>query len=148
MANPTPSDFKARYPWAAELPDETVQMYLDDAAQDLGPEGCWGLGWQRAVMALAAHMMTLAGLNPAQQGVTAAAGGLTSVKSGTLSLTIADWASSGGYDSTVYGRELLTLGRRYRGAGPMVVGGAGGGGASGYAKDQPLWAIPWAYRGA
>ena len=58
---------------AAAIDDATIQMYLDDAAQDLGPEGCWGLGWKRAVMTLAAHMMTLAGLNPTQQGVTAAA---------------------------------------------------------------------------
>lgn len=147
MANPTPEDFKARYTWAADVPDATIQVYLDDAAQDLGPESCWGAGWQRAVMALAAHNMTLAGLNPTQQGVAMAAGGMRSVKSGTLSLTVADWAGSGGYSGTQYGRDLLALGKRYRGSGPLVVGGAGGGGASGYAKDQPLWAIPEGYRG-
>lgn len=141
MADPTPADFKARYTWAADLPDATIQVYLDDAVQDLGPESCWGVGWPRAVMTLAAHNMTLAGLNPTQQGVAMAAGGMRSVKSGTLSLTVADWASGGGYASTLYGRELLALAKRYRGSGPLVVAGAegmGGIGTSPFVKDAPF----------
>jgi hypothetical protein len=148
MANPTPANFKARYVWAASVADATVQMYLDEAAADLGPESCWGAAWPRAVMLLAAHRMTVDGLNPNAQGAALAAGGMQSVRSGTLSLTVADWASSGGYGSTQYGQELLALGKRYRGAGPMVVGGSGaGGGTSGYAKDAPLAGLPSGYGG-
>ena len=148
MANPTPAEFKARYTWAASIADATVQAYLGEAAADLGPESCWGTAWKRAVMLLAAHRMTTEGLNPGAQGVTLAAGGMQSVRSGSLSLTVADWASSGGYGSTQYGQELLALGRRYRGAGPMVVVGCGaGGGTSGYAKDAPLAGLPSGYGG-
>lgn len=148
MANPTPANFKARYVWAASVADATVQAYLDEAAADLGPESCWGAAWSRAVMLLAAHRMTVDGLNPGAQGVTLAAGGMQSVRSGSLSLTVADWASSGGYGSTQYGQELLALGKRYRGAGPMVVVGCGGGGGtSGYAKDAPLAGLPSGYGG-
>lgn len=145
MANPTSAEFKARYTWAASIADATVQVYLDEAAQDLGPEECWGVAWKRAVMLLAAHRMTAEGLNPGAQGVTLAAGGMQSVRSGSLSLTVADWASSGGYGSTQYGQELLALGRRYRGAGPMVVAGCGAGGGMGtspFVKDAPLWGLP------
>jgi hypothetical protein len=148
MANPTPAEFKARYVWAASVADATVQAYLDEAAADLGPESCWGAAWPRAVMLLAAHRMTTEGLNPGAQGASLAAGGMQSVRSGTLSLTVADWASSGGYGSTQYGQELLALGKRYRGVGPMVVGGCGaGGGTSGYAKDAPLAGLPSGYGG-
>ena len=148
MANPTPANFKARYTWAASVADATVQAYLDEAVADLGPESCWGAAWSRAVMLLAAHRMTAEGLNPGAQGVTLAAGGMQSVRSGSLSLTVADWASSGGYGATQYGQDLLALGKRYRGAGPMVVVGCGGGGGtSGYAKDAPLAGLPSGYGG-
>ena|ERR1043165_5547091 len=142
---PSPAQFKARYPWSAALSDATVGAYLDEAAQDLGSAECWGDGWTRAVMLLAAHRMTTEGLNPGAQGVTLAAGGMQSVRSGSLSLTVADWASSGGYGSTRYGQELLALGKRYRGAGPMVVVGCGAGGGMGtspFVKDAPLWGLP------
>lgn len=145
MANPTPANFKARYTWAASIADATVQAYLDDAVADLGPESCWGAAWPRAVMLLAAHRMTAEGLNPRAQGASLAAGGMQSVRSGSLSLTVADWASSGGYGSTQYGQELLALGKRYRGVGPMVVAGcagAGGIGTSPFVKDAPLWGLP------
>lgn len=145
MANPTPAEFKARYTWAAALSDATVQAYLDEAVADLGPESCWGTAWPRAVMLLAAHRMTTEGLNPGAQGASLAAGGMQSVRSGSLSLTVADWASSGGYGATQYGQELLALGKRYRGAGPMVVAGcagAGGIGTSPFVKDAPLWGLP------
>jgi len=142
---PTPADFKARYTWAAALSDATVAAFLDDAVADLGAAECWGAGWTRAVMLLAAHRMTIEGLNPSQQGATLAAGGLQSVRSGTLSLTVANWASAGGYGATQYGQELLALGKRYRGAGPMVVAGCaglGGVGTSPFVKDAPLWGLP------
>lgn len=141
----TPAQFKARYAWASAIPDATVQIYLTDAESDLGPASGWGEAWDRAVSLLGAHRLTLEGLNPTAQGAALAASGMQSVKSGTLSLTVAS-SSSG----TVYGRELLELGRRYRGAGPMVVvgcGGVGGVGASPFAKDAPFWSIPAGFGG-
>lgn len=145
MPNPTPAEFKARYTWAAAIPDATVQAYIDDAAMDLGPEECWGDAWARAVMLLTAHRLTLDGLNPTNQGASLAASGMQSVRSGTLSLSVSDSASAGGYGATVYGSELLALGRRYRGTGPMVVVGCvglGGIGTSPFVKDAPLWGLP------
>lgn len=145
----TPAEFKARYSWAAAIPDATVQIYLTDAEQDLAPASGWGNVWDRAVGLLAAHRLTIEGLNPSAQGASLAASGMQSVKSGTLSLTVANSASAG-YGGTVYGRELLQLGRRYRGVGPTVVVGCGVGGGVGtspFAKDAPFWSVPTGFGG-
>lgn len=141
----TPAQFKIRYPWAASIADATIQVYLTDAEADLGPAGCWGTSWDRAVGLLAAHRMTLAGLNPTNQGATLSAQGLQSVKSGTLALTVSNQVSASGYQATDYGQQLLDLGRRVRGAGPLVAGGCiapGGVGTSPYVKDAPFWSLP------
>lgn len=140
----TPAQFKARYAWASAIPDATVQIYLDDAEQDLAPASGWGDAWDRATGLLAAHRLTVGGLNPTAQGASLAASGMQSVKSGTLSLSVGSSASMG-YGGSIYGRELLALGKRYRGAGPSVVvgcAGCGGIGTSPFAKDAPFWSVP------
>lgn len=145
----TPAEFKSRYLWAAAIPDATVQIYLTDAEQDLGPASGWGEAWDRAVGLLVAHRLTIEGLNPSAQGASLAASGMQSVKSGTLSLTVANSASAG-YGGSIYGRELLALGRRYRGVGPTVVVGCGAGGGVGtspFAKDAPFWSLPTSFGG-
>lgn len=141
----TPAEFKARYPWAAAIPDGTIAVYLADAEMDLGPASGWGEAWDRATGLLAAHRLTIEGRNPNAQGSAVAASGLTSVKSGTLSLTVQDSSSAGYYTLSPYGQQLWQLMRRYRGVGPMVVvgcGGMGGVGTSPYVKDAPLWSLP------
>lgn len=146
----TPAEFKIRYPWAAAIPDATVQIYLTDAESDLGPSSGWGPAWDRAVGLLAAHRLTVEGLNPSAQGSALAASGMQSVKSGTLSLTVSSSASASYYDGSLYGRELLALGKRYRGSGPTVVVGCGAGGGVGtspFAKDAPFWSLPAGFGG-
>lgn len=137
----TPAQFKARYVWAAGIADVTVQAYLTEAEQALGPASGWGDAWDRATGLYAANRMTVEGLNPTAQGVALAASGMTSVKSGTLSLTVASGASA----QSTYWQELMALARRYRSVGPTVVvgcEGAGGMGASPYVKDAPFWSLP------
>lgn len=146
----TPAQFKARYAWAAAIPDATIAIYLADAEQDLGPASGWGGAWDRATGLLAAHRLTIEGQNPTAQGAAIAASGLQSVKSGTLSMSVASSASASLYGGSVYGRELMALGARYRGTGPTVIIGdelMGGVGASPFAKDAPFWSIPTCFGG-
>ncbi len=60
MAAPSAAVFRARYPFfdAATWPDATVDMYIEEAADEVSL--CiFGYHWEKAVMLLAAHRMTL-----------------------------------------------------------------------------------------
>ena len=119
---PSPDDLQARYPAFADVADETVQVWLTDAERFV--DESWAeTDYAPAIMAHAAHQMTLLGLG-AQTATGAIPGGVTRFKSGAMDVTISEASASlsarGGYSSTVYGREFLILLRRNH-AGPRVV---------------------------
>lgn len=120
----TLSDFRARYPAFASVPDVTVQYWLDDAYDTTQDWGCGEAA--KAQMALAAHNLALAGYGAAGGEVSALAEmGVTSFKSASMSVSLSDGVvsarSGGGYSSTRYGRDFVTYLRRCRG-GPRLVG--------------------------
>lgn len=133
---PTLANFKSKYPAFANVPDATIQMYLDDAPVD----DTWlERDYAKAIMLWAAHTMTANGIGADEIGQAAAAG-LSRLKSGTLDVSFKDGGSSsdaGGFGGTAYGRQFYALLRANRG-GPRVIGGAGYC-QSGYAKDVPFW---------
>jgi hypothetical protein len=119
----TLSDFRARYPAFAAVPDETVQYWLDDAYDTTKDWECDEAA--KAQMALAAHNLALAGYGAAGGEVGALAEmGVTSFKSASSSVSFAEGVVSaragGGYSSTKYGKDFVGYLRRCRG-GPRLV---------------------------
>jgi hypothetical protein len=105
---PTADDLKARYPAFAAVADETIDLWLADAARvvdESWPEASYA----PAKMAHAAHSMVEVGVLASGGAIPA---GVTSFKSGTFSASISDkLASATGYDSTVYGRQFKAMQR-------------------------------------
>lgn len=115
---------RLRYPAFAAVTDETIAYWLGDAARIVTTG--WGTDQEPGTLALAAHSMSINGvLAAASPGGAQIPAGLTSFKSGSVSLTFSDAAAAqaadGGYASTVYGREFLPMLRRNTG-GPFLVG--------------------------
>lgn len=103
--------FRLRYPALASVEDGQVGYWLADALNLVGTS--WGDSQDVGRLAFAAHQVagSVSGAIPA---------GVTSFKSGTFSATVAESiAALKGFESTVYGRELLAL-RRTLFAGPML----------------------------
>jgi hypothetical protein len=131
-------DFRLRYAQFAATDDATVNALLGDAAAELVQQ-VWGSLWQRAVYALAAHMLeaSAAATNAADLGApgTSLAGAITSLKTGDLAMGFGAAAGQGSnnkggladepYKGTVGGREYLRLRGRLRLA-PRVTGLRGG----------------------
>ena len=116
---PTADQLKTRYPAFSAVADETVEAAIQDASRSV--DTTWVEGdYQPAVMALAAHMMTMEGTGA---DVQAQLKGFKRLKVGPLELERDGSGSSvdaGGYGSTVYGQQyarLLMLNK----AGPRVV---------------------------
>ena len=122
MNPPTVADFRLRYLNFASVPDATVQYWLDDAARFVTE--AWGGDYAPALMAYAAHQLALAGMEAQAGGAGATLpGGVTSFRSGSLSVSVSDtvasaWAS-GSWRATRYGADFLAMLRRNRG-GPIV----------------------------
>lgn len=119
-----PATLKLRYPAFAAVPDATVQYWLTDAARIV--TDAWGDDQEPGTLALAAHSMaTTPGVVAGGSGSAQIPAGVTSFKSGTVSLTFSDAAAaqsaSGGYQATVYGKEFAVMLRRNVG-GPLLVG--------------------------
>jgi hypothetical protein len=110
---PTADDLKARYPAFAAVDEETIELWLDEAATECAS---WLVGTRaRAEMAYVAHRLVESGV--VEEGTTM---GVTSFRSGDFSATVGDAvASRTGFDSTVYGREFMAL-RRRNFAGPRL----------------------------
>lgn len=99
----TLSDFRIRFPEFDEVLDERVQIFLDDANEDLSLPA-WGKYYDRGVYYLTAHRLTLA--NASQTSSTFA----TSSKSvGSVSVGYAVNAREDNYNSTKYGQEFVNL---------------------------------------
>lgn len=138
----TPAEFKIAKPQFADVPDPTVQAYLDMAAAIVfDPEQ------DLAVIALTCHLLTLDGLgtDAASQSFASGEAGFQTIRSGQLTLTrfqkaagnssYADWLSQ-----TACGQFYALLLRANR-SGPRVALGGSGVGTSYYAKDWPFWSI-------
>lgn len=138
----TVAQFKAAKPQFEAVPDDLVQTYIDVASRFV--DESWTEGdFQNAMIAMTCHLLTIDGYGDTAEAEIQAQGGsrLTSLKSGTLSLTFSQSQSSGDefkdwLSQTACGRfyaTLLMLNKR----GPILLTAGGAGCASGYAKDWP-----------
>lgn len=145
----TPSRFREMKPQFCSVPNETISAYIELASRFVD-ESWLEKEYEAAWAAMACHMMTLDGLGDSTEAEIALAGGsrVTSIKSGTLSLTFADSVAAPSESAleswlgeTACGRFYRLLLRLNR-AGPRLLTAWGALPASGYAKD---W--PWTGRG-
>lgn len=118
---PTPATLKIRYPAFVDVPDATIQYWLDDAVRIVGtPTGSDWLAAEAPIglMLHAAHEMAKQGLG-VTPGAIAVPDGVTSLKSGALAIGLdaeaAKLSLSGGYERTAYGREFYLLLKQNRG---------------------------------
>lgn len=121
-AKPAPGHLTLRYPAFADVPPATIRYWLTDAERSV--DTSWSEGdYAAALMALAAHNMTLAGQGAEASATSDLPPGITAMKIGTLALSfdsaITRAKATGSLESTRYGSEYLTLLRRNR-SGPRV----------------------------
>lgn len=121
-AKPLAGHLTARYPAFNAVSSATIAYWLTDAERSV--DTSWGEGdYAAALMALAAHNMTVAGLGADAASLASVPVGLTRMKSGSLELGFTDAAANarmgGDFTATRYGQEYLALLRRNRG-GPLV----------------------------
>lgn len=114
----------ARYPAFVAVEPTVIAYWLTDAERFV--DNTWmESDYAAALMALAAHNMASAGLGADAAASTGIPAGITSMKSGTLSLTFSDAAAKdrieAALSSTRYGAEFAALLRRNK-AGPRVMG--------------------------
>lgn len=138
----TPERFRTLKPEFQSLPDTEIQPRIDLASRFVD-ETWLENDYEPAWAAMTCHLLTLDGLGTSTEAEIAASGGskLTSLKSGTLSLTFASGQSSGDdfkdwLNESTCGRFYLTLLRLNKG-GPRLLTGGMVGPSSGYAKDWP-----------
>lgn len=134
----TPAQFKVAKPQFADVPDETVQAYLDLGA--LFVDASWGDKQDIGQIAATCHLMTLDGLgtDPASQSYATGAASYQSIKSGQLTLTRyqTDMSGRDWFGQTACGQFYALLARSFRG-GPRIASGGGRFRPSGYALDWP-----------
>lgn len=121
-AKPLPTHLKMRYPAFSAVDAATIQYWLTDAERSV--DTSWGEGdYAAALMALAAHNMTLAGLGADAAAIASVPIGITQMRSGSLGLSFTNEAANarmtGDFTATRYGQEYQLLLRRNRG-GPSV----------------------------
>jgi hypothetical protein len=119
---PTAATLKLRYPAFASVDDAVIEYWITDAQRYVTT--AWSdTDYAVALMALAAHNMTLAGLGADAAAVASIPSGITAMKSGSLALNFTPEAANarlnGTYGATRYGTEYELLLRRNRG-GPYV----------------------------
>lgn len=139
---PDPAYIKARYPDFANVPNATIQAYIDDCPVD----NSWlESDYMRAIALWVCHTMSINGIG-GDDVAEFAASGIKSFRSGALDVSFAenDTSSSdiGGWDASKYGKQFFMLLRQNKG-GPRVAAG-GGCGLSGWAKD---WPAPFGWSG-
>lgn len=145
-AVPRPSDLAARYPAFAGVPYATLAIHINDALT--GADTSWNAGdYQPAILALAAHNMSLLGIGEQSEVAAYARQGLTGLRDGAFSMNLSDKAvgaaCGGTFDATPYGRLYKVLLRRNK-AGPRLVGGPlPGGGWGPLAQQNDGGILPW-----
>jgi hypothetical protein len=120
----TPNLLRLRYPAFKSVDDETIAYWLIDAERIVDNPDEWGRDYEPALFALAAHGMASNGALTGDDDIPT---GVTSLRSGNLSITrTAESASegyAGDYTGTKYGRQFLVLLRQNKGG--MRVTGTG-----------------------
>lgn len=119
---PTAAELKVRYPDFAAVDDEVIEYWITDAQRSV--DETWMEGdYAPALMALAAHNMSLAGYGVAAAATSTLPAGVTRFKSGSFEANFteqqANARASGALSSTRYGLEYQNLLRRNFG-GPLV----------------------------
>lgn len=113
----TPATFRIRFPEfsdSVEYPDTRIQLFLDDAAEDIGTdEGRWRGKYDRAHCYLGAHYL-ITGTKTEAGDVSATAGPISGKTAGGVSVTravVAKDLSSGDdfYLSTAYGQQFISI---------------------------------------
>jgi hypothetical protein len=116
--------FIARYPSFAAVERSTIQAWLTDAERHVDTSWLEG-DYAPAIMAYAAHMLTITGLGSEAEQTSDLPQGITSMRIGTLGLSfdgqLTRDKASGALSSTRYGAEYLALLRRNK-SGPRVAG--------------------------
>lgn len=135
---PAAAHLLMRYPAFAAVPTSTIAYWLTDAERSV--DTSWGEGdYAAALMALAAHNMALAGLGTQAVALADVPAGITSMRSGSLSLSFTPEAANsrmtGDLTATQYGQEYAMLLRRNRG-GPYV-------GPTGVIPQYPPFGVGW-----
>ena len=116
------NNFKLRYPEFNAVPEDVINIAIDDAKMDLCPE-VWGKYYERGYMALVAHSLWLKGYLDGVDENTglpdsdgSAKRAVASHGAGSLSISYAGTARDGfgtgttfGYEDSLYGREYLRL---------------------------------------
>lgn len=117
-----PATLKTRFPAFSNVPDATIQYWLDDAGA-IATEA-WGVDQEPGTLELAAHNMTVTP-GVLSSGSSSIPAGVTRFRSGSTDISFSDAAAAqaadGGYKSTPYGRMFLPRLRRNVG-GPYLVG--------------------------
>ncbi len=111
----TPADFKVRFPEFGETDDSRIQFWLNDAQLEVG-ESAWGDLYEKGVMLLAAHFLSLDQINQDEDESGGITGNVTSRSVGDVSVSFAksssDSSSDDWYLQTNYGSEYLRLKKR------------------------------------
>lgn len=117
----TAAAFKTRYPKFASVADETVQLYLNEAAAVVNSGDWVESDKDKATSLLAAHNLSSEGLG---SSADAQFGDFKRLKIGSLELeraaSVAASSNPSIFETTKYGREYLAL-MRSNFAGPLVV---------------------------
>lgn len=87
MALVTATHLKLLYPEFANVADDVVAEYIDQADEEINADN-WGTRAKKAEMVLACHMMVVGGAaSPDQAGSGASSGPIQSVKVGEVSVS-------------------------------------------------------------
>ena len=112
MSLATPTELKQRYPEFAAVSDPVIQVYLDQASEEINEEA-WGSRAKTAEILLACHKAYVAGVLTASTttGGGAAIGPVASVSVGDVSVTYAATATLAvqqGLDASLSGNKYGT----------------------------------------
>lgn len=105
---------KALAPQYASEPDDTLEVFLSMAAEQMDAEA-WGTLYEQGAAYLAAHLLTLRDRGQQAAGHGGAAGAVTSVSEGDQSIGYAGGGSTAqtpteeALSSTTYGEQFLQL---------------------------------------
>ena len=107
------ASFRARYPEFDSVADARVELFLADAALEMG-ESCWGDLYDRGQSALAAHLLTISIGDQSAVGGIGIVAPLSERTVGDVSLKFAQAVPSSGsneayFGRTTYGQEYMRL---------------------------------------
>lgn len=144
---PTAADLKTRYPAFASVADATVETYLGDAGSYV--DQSWReADYIPAKVAMAAHLMALAGIGTRSEAATYAAAGINRIRSGNFDVSLSDSvvakASGSGLEATAYGEAYKRLLRKNKGGPRVAIAPAPADGWGPLAQLNNGGIVPWA----